>query len=245
MCGATTLKHSLPLDVPSRPSRLLARPITFTLPGHDVCACVCVQGNGGPQGWNQQRGAACEPAGAALGRLRGEQSQLSRRPLQHPGQPCLSVQLLPLCATSDYVCLSFCLSVCLSVCLQTLLVCVYWHQRFLNQYEIRHRHSTNASQQQRRPTTSHAACALLWHAENKHFSFSLCTDGKPGGTGSEQGASCPARPAGPDAAAPGRWTKSHTICPLAAMLQHMVFSDASNCSCSVQQSSCSDSLWPA
>ena len=145
---------------------------------------------------------------------------------------CLSVQLLTM-------------SVCLSVCLQTLLVCVYWHQRFLNQYEIRHRHSTNASQQQRRPTTSHAACASLWHAENKHFSFSLCTDGKPGGTGSEQGASCPARPAGPDAAAPGRWTKSHTICPLAAMLQHMVFSDASNCSCSVQQSSCSDSLWPA
>ena len=42
-----------------------------------MCVCVCVQGRGGPQGWNQQRGAACEPAGAALGRLRGAQSQLS------------------------------------------------------------------------------------------------------------------------------------------------------------------------
>lgn len=58
-----------------------------------MCACVCVQGDGGPQGGHQQRGAACQPAGAALGRLPGAQSQLSRRPLQHSGQPCLSFNL--------------------------------------------------------------------------------------------------------------------------------------------------------
>lgn len=124
---------------------------------------------------------------------------------------------MPLCATSDSVCLSVCLS-CLSVCLLTLSLvtkrCTVW-RRFNEKpsvipdcpfalHKIWHCRSTSASQQQRRPTTSHAAYMLLFDAENKHFSFSLCADGKPGGTGSEQGASCPARPAGSDAAAPCR-----------------------------------------